>query len=86
MTFAQFGIDATFVDSDDPENFRPAIRPNTKAVYAETIGNPQLNVADLAAVAEIAHAPAFRWSSTTRWPRRICAGRSSTARTSSSTR
>jgi O-acetylhomoserine (thiol)-lyase len=56
VTFAQFGIDATFVDSDDPENFRPAIKANTKAVYVETIGNPQLNVADLSAIAEIAHA------------------------------
>ena len=56
VTFAQFGIDTTFVDSDDPENFRPAIKPNTKAVYVETIGNPQLNVADLAAIAQIAHA------------------------------
>ena len=56
VTFAQFGIDATFVDSDDPENFRPAIRHTTKAVYVETIGNPQLNVADLSAIAAIAHA------------------------------
>jgi O-acetylhomoserine (thiol)-lyase len=56
VTFAQFGIEATFVDSDEPENFRAAIRPNTKAVYLETIGNPQLNVPDLAAVAAIAHA------------------------------
>jgi O-acetylhomoserine (thiol)-lyase len=56
VTFAQFGIDATFVDSDDPENFRPAIKASTKAVYVETIGNPQLNVADLSAIAEIAHA------------------------------
>jgi O-acetylhomoserine (thiol)-lyase len=56
VTFAQFGIDATFVDSDDPENFRPAIRDATRAVYVETIGNPQLNVADLSAIAAIAHA------------------------------
>ncbi|MEO8346287.1 MAG: O-acetylhomoserine aminocarboxypropyltransferase/cysteine synthase family protein [Betaproteobacteria bacterium] len=56
VTFAQFGIDATFVDSDDPENFRIAIKTNTKAVYVETIGNPQLNVADLSAIAAIAHA------------------------------
>jgi len=56
VTFAQFGIDATFVDSDDPENFRPAIKSNTKVVYVETIGNPQLNVADLSAIAAIAHA------------------------------
>jgi O-acetylhomoserine (thiol)-lyase len=56
VTFAQFGIEATFVDSDETENFRAAVRANTKAVYVETIGNPQLNVADLAAVAQIAHA------------------------------
>ena len=56
VTFAQFGIDATFVDSDDPQNFAPAIRANTKAVYVETIGNPQLNVPDLEAIAAIAHA------------------------------
>jgi O-acetylhomoserine (thiol)-lyase len=55
VTFAQFGIDTTFVDPDEPANFRAAIRPNTKAVYAETIGNPQLNIADLSALAEIAH-------------------------------
>ncbi|HET7032102.1 MAG TPA: O-acetylhomoserine aminocarboxypropyltransferase/cysteine synthase family protein [Casimicrobiaceae bacterium] len=54
-TFAQFGIDATFVDADDPAAFRHALKPNTKAVYAETIGNPQLNVCDIAALAEVAH-------------------------------
>ena len=56
VTFAQFGIEATFVDSDDPGSFEGAIRDNTKAVYVETIGNPQLNVADLAAIAKSAHA------------------------------
>jgi O-acetylhomoserine (thiol)-lyase len=56
VTFADFGIETTFADPDDPESFRRAIRPNTKALYAETIGNPQLNVVDLAALAEIAHA------------------------------
>ena len=56
VTFAQFGIDTTFVDPDEPANFRAAIRPNTKALYAETIGNPQLNIADLSALADIAHA------------------------------
>ena len=54
-TFAQFGIDATFVDADDPAEFRRALKPNTKVVYAETIGNPQLNVCDIAALAEVAH-------------------------------
>ncbi|MET0204016.1 MAG: O-acetylhomoserine aminocarboxypropyltransferase/cysteine synthase family protein [Casimicrobiaceae bacterium] len=55
VTFAQFGIDTTFVDAADPENFRHAIRPNTKALYVETIGNPQLDVAELAPIAAIAH-------------------------------
>jgi O-acetylhomoserine (thiol)-lyase len=55
VTFAQFGIDTTFVDACDAENFRLALRPNTKAVYAETIGNPQLNVIDIEAMAAIAH-------------------------------
>ncbi|MFO1284742.1 MAG: O-acetylhomoserine aminocarboxypropyltransferase/cysteine synthase family protein [Burkholderiales bacterium] len=56
VTFAQFGIEATFVDAGDAAAFRSAIRPSTKAVYAETIGNPQLNVCDIAALAEVAHA------------------------------
>lgn len=56
VTFAQFGIDASFVDSDDPAQFAAAIRDTTKAVYVETIGNPQLNVADLSAIANVAHA------------------------------
>jgi O-acetylhomoserine (thiol)-lyase len=55
VTFVQFGIDATFVDSEDPENFRRALRPNTKALYAETIGNPQLDIADIESIAGIAH-------------------------------
>jgi O-acetylhomoserine (thiol)-lyase len=59
VTFAQFGIETTFVDSADPENFRRAIKPNTKALYAETLGNPQLNVLDIAAVATIAHEAAM---------------------------
>src|SRR4249920_175238 len=54
-TFAQFGIDATFVDADDPAAFRGAVKSRTKAVYAETIGNPQLNVCDIAALADVAH-------------------------------
>jgi O-acetylhomoserine (thiol)-lyase len=56
VTFAEFGIDTTFVDPDDPDAFRRAVKPNTKVLYAETIGNPQLNVVDLAALADVAHA------------------------------
>jgi O-acetylhomoserine (thiol)-lyase len=56
VTFEQFGISCTFVEPDEPENFAAAIRPNTRAVFAETIANPRLNVLDIAAVADIAHA------------------------------
>ena len=56
ITFAQFGIACTFVDADSPDAFARAIQPNTKALYAETIANPQLNVLDIAAVADVAHA------------------------------
>ncbi len=56
VTFAQFGIDATFVDSDDPANFRAGDPARTRRrCTSRRIGNPQLNVADLAAIAEIAH-------------------------------
>ncbi|MBD7970670.1 homocysteine synthase [Paenibacillus gallinarum] len=54
-TLKKLGITAHFVDSTDPENFRAAITDKTKAIYAETIGNPQGNVLDIEAVAEIAH-------------------------------
>jgi len=55
VTFRKFGINTKFVDSDDPENFRKAITRNTKALYAEAIGNPLNNVLDIEAVAAIAH-------------------------------
>ncbi|MDD3158855.1 O-acetylhomoserine aminocarboxypropyltransferase/cysteine synthase [Anaeromusa sp.] len=54
-TLPKLGITVSFVDPSDPENFRKAIGPNTKAIYAETIGNPQINVLDIEAVAAIAH-------------------------------
>lgn len=55
VSFRRLGIQTTFVDPDDPENFRKAITPKTKAIYGETIGNPGMNVLDIAAVAKIAH-------------------------------
>ncbi|MFV0399009.1 MAG: O-acetylhomoserine aminocarboxypropyltransferase/cysteine synthase family protein [Oscillospiraceae bacterium] len=54
-TLREQGIEASFVDPSDPENFRKAIRPNTKLLYAETLGNPNSDIADLRAIAEIAH-------------------------------
>src|ERR671932_2498212 len=56
VSLRRFGINTVFVDPDDPENFRRAITPRTRVLYGETIGNPQINVLDIAAVAEIAHA------------------------------
>jgi O-acetylhomoserine (thiol)-lyase len=54
-TFPKLGINVKFVDSSNPENFEKAINSKTKAVYAETIGNPKGDVLDIEAVAEIAH-------------------------------
>ena len=54
VTFRQFGIKTVFVNPDDPENFRKAITPRTRVLYAETMGNPQINVLDIEAVANIA--------------------------------
>ncbi|MFD1137403.1 homocysteine synthase [Paenibacillus urinalis] len=54
-TLAKLGITVKFVDSQDPANFESAITDKTKAIYAETIGNPQGNVLDIEAVAAIAH-------------------------------
>ncbi|MFM8319351.1 MAG: O-acetylhomoserine aminocarboxypropyltransferase/cysteine synthase family protein [Chloroflexota bacterium] len=53
-TFPRLGIDVTFVDPSDPENFRRAIRPNTKILYGETLGNPRINVFPFAEVSAIA--------------------------------
>ncbi|MDR2647908.1 MAG: O-acetylhomoserine aminocarboxypropyltransferase/cysteine synthase [Oscillospiraceae bacterium] len=54
-TLADAGIQTTFVDGDDPENFAEAIQPNTKAIFFETLGNPNSTIVDIEAVAEIAH-------------------------------
>ena len=54
-TLPKIGINIKFVDDTDPENFRAAITPNTKALYAETVGNPSLNTLDIEAVAAVAH-------------------------------
>jgi len=54
-TFPKLGIKTTFVNPDDPENFRKTINEKTKAVYIETIGNPGINLVDIEAVAKIAH-------------------------------
>src|SRR4030066_423695 len=54
-TFPKIGIDVNFVDPSDPGNFRKAITKRTKAIFAESIGNPKLDTLDNRAVADIAH-------------------------------
>ena len=54
-TLREQGIETTFVDPSDPENFRKAIRPNTKLLFTEVLGNPNSDVADIDAIAKIAH-------------------------------
>ena len=55
VTLPKYGINVKFVDPEDPENFRAAITDKTKAIFAETIGNPSLKVLDIEKVANIAH-------------------------------
>ncbi|MGE5582371.1 MAG: homocysteine synthase [Bacillota bacterium] len=54
-TLARLGITVKFVDSSNPENFQKAVTSKTKAIYAESIGNPKLDVLDFEAVAAVAH-------------------------------
>src|SRR5215468_6531451 len=55
VSFRRIGINVKFVEPDDPENFRKAITPRTRAIYGETIANPRMNVLDIEKVAAIAH-------------------------------
>ena len=55
VALPRLGINVKFVEGDDPESFRQAINDRTKALYVETIGNPQFNIPDFAALAHIAH-------------------------------
>ena len=54
-TLKNYGITTTFVDPDNLDNFENAIQDNTKAIYAETLGNPNSNIVDIDALAKIAH-------------------------------
>ena len=54
-TFAKLGRKVIFVDSQDPEAFKKAITPKTRAIYAETLGNPKLDVPNFRKIADIAH-------------------------------
>lgn len=54
-TFPNYGVTTTFVDPDDVSNFENAIQENTKAIFIETLGNPNSNIIDIKALSEIAH-------------------------------
>ena len=54
-TLPRLGVEVELVDPVDPENFRRAVRPSTKLLYAETVGNPKLDTLDIRAVADVAH-------------------------------
>lgn len=54
-TFPNHGVTTTFVDPDDVSNFENALQENTKAIFIETLGNPNSNIIDIKALAEIAH-------------------------------
>src|SRR3977135_1767765 len=54
VNLRKLGIDTTFVSPDDPENFRRAVTKKTKLLYAETLGNPLINIVDIEAIAKIA--------------------------------
>ena len=56
VTLRKLGIETTFVDPDDVDNFRRAMQPRTRLLYAETLGNPKINVLDIAGAAAVAHA------------------------------
>lgn len=55
-TFPDFGVETTFVDLEEEGAFEAAIRENTKAIFIETLGNPNSNIIDIEAIAKIAHA------------------------------
>ncbi|WP_121865991.1 O-acetylhomoserine aminocarboxypropyltransferase/cysteine synthase family protein [Glutamicibacter nicotianae] len=55
VSLRRFGVDTTFIDSNDPADFEAAIQENTKAVYTEVVANPSGDIADLKGLAEVAH-------------------------------
>lgn len=54
VTLPRFGVETTFVNADDPENFKEAIKSNTRAIFVESLGNPKLDVIDLEPVGQVA--------------------------------
>lgn len=63
-TLVQYGIETTFVDPFNFDEVEAAIKDNTKAVFIETLGNPNSDVVDIEKLADIAHAHKFHWQLT----------------------
>ena len=55
VQFPRLGLDVSFTDGDEPEKFEPLIKENTKALYVESMGNPEFNIPDFKALSELAH-------------------------------
>ena len=85
VTLRRFGVETTFVPSSEPEDYRAAFRPETKALYVEIIGNPSGEIADLEGLAAVAHEHGVPLVVDATLATPTWCGRSSTARTSSST-
>ena len=81
-TLPQYGIATRFANSDDPATFEALIDGKTKAIFAESLGNPRGNITDIAALAEIAHRHGVPLIVDNTVPSPTCAARSSTAPTS----
>ena len=81
-TLKQFGVETTFVDAHNLSEVEGAIRENTKAVYLETLGNPNSDIPDIDAVAEIAHKHGLPLVMTTLSELRTLSARLNTAQTS----
>lgn len=85
-TLPQYGIATRFADPRDPASFEPLIDARTKAIFAESVGNPLGNVTDIAALAAVAHRHGIPLIVDNTVPSPYLLRRSSTARTSSCTR
>ena len=81
----RFGIEVSLVDTSDLEQVRAALRPNTKMIYAETPANPILRIADIAALAKIAHEAGVLLAVDLTWASPVLQKPIASARTSSST-
>ncbi len=86
VSLRRFGIETTFVNSDEAADFKAALQPNTKLIFTEVVSNPSSDVVDLPGVADVAHEHGIPLVVDSTLTTPTCCGRSSTERTSSPTR